>query len=447
MELKRSTLAAFTSPALPLAAIGMPLIVYLPPYYAGTLGLDLATVGFIFFMVRLVDLPLDPVLGQFMDNTRSRLGRYRPWAIGGALVLMVGAWMVFMAEPGIGATRAFAQLLLMYLGYSALFVAHYGWAASLSGDYHERSRLFGWVQAGHVLGMIVVLSLPPIVARTTGNDGAAPGIHAMGWFVVAAAPLTVALAALIASERPAAAIRDKPTLADFRALARNRLVRRLLAIDVLVGIAPGITGAMFIFYFEHRLGFSAAEASLLLLFYFVAGFAAAPIWVRLAKRLGKHRAMVAAMLFYCATHGGLSLLPTGVFRDAAFGMLLAGLPYTALYFFPRAMLADVGDVDRLETGLDRNALLQAVLTTTSKVAHAVPIAVIYPILGAIGFDPKPGAANTPDAVLGMTLLFVLAPVGLILGAAWLVARWPHDEKAHAGVQAALAARATARPAE
>lgn len=446
MQLKRSTLAAFTSPALPLAAIGMPMIVYLPPYYAGTLGLGLGTVGLLFFLVRVIDLPFDPLFGQLMDNTRSRFGRYKAWAIGGALVLMGGAYLVFMAEPGITPARAFAQLLFMYLGYSALFVAHYGWAASLSRDYHERSRLFGWVQAGHVLGMIVVLSLPPLVARLTGSEGAAPGVQAMGWFIVAAAPLTALLAAAVAPEAPIETPRVKPTLADFKALARNPLVRRLLAIDALVGIAPGLTGAMFIFYFEHRLGFTAAQASLLLLFYFVAGFAAAPIWVRLAKRLGKHRAMAVAMLLYCVTHGGLSLLPAGGFNDAIVGMLIAGIPYTALYFFPRAMLADVGDVDRLETGLDRNGLLQAVLTTTSKIAHAVPVAIVYPILGLIGFNPTPGAANTPDAILGMTLLFVLGPIALILGTAWLVARWPHDEKAHADVQAALADRA-ARPAE
>lgn len=86
------------------------------------------------------------------------------------------------------------------------------------------------------------------------------------------------------------------------------------------------------------------------------------------------------------------------------------------------------------------------LTTTSKLAHAVPVAIVYPLLGAIGFNPKPGAVNTPDAIFGMTLVFVLGPILLILGTAWLVSRWPHDEKAHADVQAALAER-TARPAE
>jgi Na+/melibiose symporter-like transporter len=40
----------------------------------------------------------------------------------------------------------------------------------------------------------------------------------------------------------------------------------------------------------------------------------------------------------------------------------------------------------------------------------------------------------------MTLLFVLAPLILMLAAAWVAARWPLDREAHAKVQAALAAR-------
>ena len=62
------------------------------------------------------------------------------------------------------------------------------------------------------------------------------------------------------------------------------------------------------------------------------------------------------------------------------------------------------------------------------------------MLGWIGFDPRPGHDNTDQAILGMTLLFVLAPVALILTAAWLASRWPLGREAHAEVQAALAAR-------
>ena len=435
--LKRRTLTAFAGPCVPIGAVGLPMIVYLPPYYAGTLGLDLAAVGLVFFLVRAIDLPLDPLLGHWMDRTRSRLGRYRPWLLAGGLTLAAGVWCVFMAEPGISAFAAFASLMLLYLGYSLTMVSQVGWGATLSDDYHQRSRLFSWWMAAQVLGMILVLLLPPLV----GGGTPAGGIHAMGWFVIILAPLTVLVMAIAVPERDRAGERPHASLAELKALARNPLLLRILVLDVLTSVAPGITGAMFLFYFEHRLGFAAREASLLLLIYFVAGFAAAPLWIGLAKRVGKHRALAAAAISYAAFQLGLSLLPPAWgFAAAVPAMAIVGLPYIAGPSLLRAMLNDAADVDRLETGLDRNALLQALLTSTQKISYAVPVAIIYTILGWIGFDPKPGAANSDGAILGMTLLFVLAPAVLMLTAAWIASRWPLGREAHAEVQAALTAR-------
>ena len=435
--LKRSTLAAFAGPGLPIGAVGLPMIVYLPPYYAGTLGLDLAAVGLVFFLVRAIDMPLDPLLGHWMDRTSSRVGRYRPWLLAGGLTLAAGVWCVFMAGPGISAFAAFAFLMLLYLGYSLTAVAQLGWGATLSDDYHQRSRIFSWWMAAQVLGMILVLLLPPLV----GGGTAAGGIHAMGWFVILLAPLTVLIMAIAVPERDRVGERPHASLAELKALAGNPLLLRLVLLDILTSVAPGITGAMFLFYFEHRLGFAAREASLLLLVYFVAGFAAAPLWIALARRIGKHRALATAAICYAAFQFGLSLLPPSWgFAAALPAMAIAGLPYIAAPSLLRAMLNDAADVDRLETGLDRNALLQALLTSTQKISYATPVAIIYPVLSLIGFQPKPGAPNSDGAILGMTLLFVLAPVVLMLIAAWVASRWPLNREAHSEVQAALAAR-------
>jgi glycoside/pentoside/hexuronide:cation symporter, GPH family len=444
--IKRSTLFAFAAPSLPVGAIGLPLIVYLPPYYAGTLGMDLAIVGLIFFLVRALDLPLDPLLGHLMDGTKSRFGRYRPWLVSGGFVMAAGTWLTFMAAPGISAARAFAQLALLYFGFSLMVVALLGWGATLSDDYHQRSRVFGWFQATTILSMILILTVAPLAVRMSGGEASA-GIHAMGWFIILLAPTTALYAAARLPERPRAAERQRARAKDFAVLARNPLVLRLLLLDVLASLAPGITGAMFIFYFEHRLGFPAGAASLLLLVYFVAGLAAAPLWISLARRVGKHKAMAAACLVYCVTHGALGLLPAAGFWIAMPAMVIAGLPYAAAPFLLRAMLADVADADRLETGLERNGLLQAVLTTTQKISYATPVVLLYPLLAVIGFDPRPGADNPFGAILGMSLLFVGPPVLLMGGAAWIVWRWRLGPAELAAVQAALAVKAAARPAE
>jgi Na+/melibiose symporter-like transporter len=92
------TLAAFAAPSLPLAALGLPLVVYLPEYYVSELGLSLSVVGSAFLLVRVADIILDPILGGMMDRTRTGIGRFRPWLAAAAPVLMLAAYFLFMAK-------------------------------------------------------------------------------------------------------------------------------------------------------------------------------------------------------------------------------------------------------------------------------------------------------------------------------------------------------------
>src|SRR5258707_4907219 len=83
-------MAPFSAPSLPLWALGVAVFVYLPPYFAGHLGVSMTLIGAVWMIVRLVDIPVDVGLAVVMDRTRTRLGRYRLWLILGGPVLMMG---------------------------------------------------------------------------------------------------------------------------------------------------------------------------------------------------------------------------------------------------------------------------------------------------------------------------------------------------------------------
>ena len=437
MRITHGTLAAYAAPCLPIAAVGLPVVVYLPPYYTTTLGLDIAVVGFIFFIVRVVDVPLDPIIGHLLDRTRSRFGRFRPWLVGGALVMMCGILAVFMARPGIPPPLAFAGLLLMYVGYSAALVSHTAWGAVLSDDYHERSRIFGWWQATNVLGLLLILAVPPLAQAIAGKDDPAIGVHAMGWVIIVTLPLAVALNLAAVPERARVGGRHH-RLADIVDIARLPLMRRLLLVDLLANLAPGVSGALLLFFFEAARGYPIAQASTLLLFYFAAGIAAAPFWVRIARRVSKHRAIMSALIAYAILQTATMLIPADNFAIAAFGMAVAGIPAVAPAFLLRAMLADLSDAETLRTGHERTGLFYAALAAVQKLGYAIPVGVSYSVLGIIGFVPELGQANTPAAITGLTLLFIGPPAILALAAAAAVRGWPIDAAAHARTTAALA---------
>jgi GPH family glycoside/pentoside/hexuronide:cation symporter len=128
-----------------------------------------------------------------MDRTRGRWGRFRPWLAAGTPVIAIGTFALFMAQPGVGPIYLWFWLSVLYVGYSMVVLSQTAWGAVLSSDYQQRSRVYGWWQGANVVGMILVLCLPPIVTGVFKGDHL-DSISAMGWFIVLLAPITVLLA-------------------------------------------------------------------------------------------------------------------------------------------------------------------------------------------------------------------------------------------------------------
>jgi Na+/melibiose symporter-like transporter len=124
-------------------------------------------------------------------------------------------------------------------------------------------------------------------------------------------------------------------------------------------------------------------------------------------------------------------------------LVLAGLPYSAAQLLVRAMMADIGDEERLETGVDKTGLLYAIVTGTVKLGYALAVGVFI-ILGALGFDPKTPTAAGDAALVG---LYAFAPAILGLVVAAVMMRYPLDANRLAEIQRQLAARDAAAGAQ
>ena len=78
-QISKRVLASYSMVALPIGAMAMPIAIYMPPLYSGSLGLSLATVGLIFTLARIWDLITDPIMGVVIDRYGSRWGHYKHW--------------------------------------------------------------------------------------------------------------------------------------------------------------------------------------------------------------------------------------------------------------------------------------------------------------------------------------------------------------------------------
>lgn len=440
-------LFAFAAAALPVGAFITTLAVYLPHYYASELGLPLAAVGATFALVRLIDIGFDPVLGIAMDHSHTAIGKFRPWLIASAPVLVLATAALYLPAAGAGRTYLLFWLLVLYAGYSMLTLAQLSWGAALVEEYHARSRVYAWLQVAGVVGSIAVLTLPIVAGRLFPGAPIA-GVPLMGWFLILVVPLTAAVTATFAPE-PVRAERTSERLGwrDYRDLILRPSMGRILITDLLCTLGPAITAPLYLFFFEQARGYTAAEANWLLIVYVVAGLAGPAFWARIAIRLGKHTTVRVASIAYAIAQTGLLALPKAHALEMSFAMFTVGFVASAFLFLVRAMIADVSDEVLLDTGRDRTALLYSLTTSTAKIGSTLSVGIAYAILPMFGFNPAPGATNTPDAIWGLEACYLVPPVLFVLLGGLSMWGYRLDAKRHAEIRAALGARVQAATPE
>jgi len=405
-------LLAFGGPALPLAALTLPVFVFLPAHYA-TLGLSLGTIGWVLLLSRLWDGVTDPLVGWLSDRTGGRLGRRRPWVLAGTPLVCLAVWFLLVPSPGAGAAYLLGWSFALYLGWTMVIVPLTAWGAELSGDYDERTRISGWLNGLAVLGTVVAMVLP-VVAGTAdqGTSDQGGALYVIALFTLAALPLTIAFLLAFVPEPKFSATAPVGFADGARIMRANAPFRRLVLAYVLNGLANGLPAQLFLFFVQHVLG-EAGMAGPLLVAYFISGIAAVPLWLWLSKRFGKHRVWSWAMLWACAWFATVPLLEPGDGTLFLAVCLLTGAALGADLVLPAAMQADVVDEDTVRTGTPRTGLYFALWGLATKLALALA-ALGLPLAEAAGFSA--GGPNDARALWALTLLYSLVPIGFKLAA-------------------------------
>lgn len=221
-----------------------------------------------------------------------------------------------------------------------------------------------------------------------------------------------------------------------KVLAGNTLMWRLLAADLTSGFGTAVSGALYIFvastYFKLP-----EQASIALLFYFLASFLAMPMWLKLAYKVGKDIALKIALIY--AVTINLAVIPLAEEGEVLVLWLFTiafGVAFGAAPTLLRSMMADLTDEDELHTGQKRSGLFFALLTTTNKLGAAFGVGISFVILEVV-FDFVPGAKNSQQALDGLLYTYTIGTaIGLFLAFIALVG-YPLDRAAHNKIRAQL----------
>lgn len=440
-HLSLATVLTFVSASIPQAILLGMLGLFLPRYFTHFFPhpkLALGLIGGTLALVRTVDtLAVDLPIGWAMDKVTTRIGRYRPWFVAGAPIVMIGTYMLF--NPPSTMTTGYLAIwyLFLYVGVSMMTIATSAWSASLARSYNERSRLFGWGIPVAILGS-AWLALSPALTHNKFGPGNFNDVPIIGWIVIGLMALTTLIVSVFVKEPVAPpASRARGGLADYWRIIANPTALRLVLADLLLTLGPGLTGPIYLFFFNQSKGFSIPAATTLLVFYTAAGVVWAPMWARVARSLGKHRTLQIACACYVVAQTSLMAIQGPQYPITALLMFFAGGAASGFLFLVRAMLADYSDELRLDQGVTRSGLLFSFIGVTQKLAASFNTAISFGILAWVGFDPDEHAHNTAHAIFGLNMTYVFAPIALVVVTALFFFGYKLDAKRHAEIRAAL----------
>jgi GPH family glycoside/pentoside/hexuronide:cation symporter len=383
----------------------------------------------------------DPLFGWVSDRTRSRFGKRRVYMIFGALPLAIAVILLWRVPAGLSNAGTFLWIAGTFLLFDTVWtltnVPYYALTAELTEDYDERASLTAWRMLLAVPAYIVGAALTPLLVGLYVSEREGYGLVGVVYGALACVVLWIAAAGLrerVQIARSAAHAAPWQTLVD---AFRNRPFVRLLVAYLLANTAFALIKTLMAYFLTYQLDMEDQVFLVMgLLLLFVALFLFP--WKMLANRWNKGPAYALGLAIGALAVASTFILPAGptpwVYAIAA----VAGIGFSAQWVFPWAMVPDVVELDRLESGEHRSGIYYGVWGLATKLSDALGIAASGWVLQL--YDYLPNVAQSSHTLSGIRLFFGPVPLLFFALALPLLIRYPITRQSHAELRRKLEAQ-------
>lgn len=449
------------------AAMSTYLIMFITAHLfnGGSAESNVAYIGIatlIIMVLRIIELFIDPFIGNIIDRTKTRWGHFRPWVVVGGCIASLSLLALFSTMGDLSHTNPTLYLVvfaLLYITMDVSFsfndVAFWSMLPALSLDGREREKNATFARFGSGIGQnLTGAVVMPIVLFFSLSQNGGNG-DAQGWFVFAAIVCIVnavsALCVGLGTREVAATIREnredtKGVAGVLKVVVKNDQLLWIFVSYLIYCTGFLLVNALMLYYFKYILGSDDGYSLLLTINIFVSlgSVALFPVLTRIIPRKSLFFVCVGIMIAGLIVLGIPVPDVTGV--NAGLGFAL-GVTGGILFFAPQPMvflialmiITDSIEYGQWKLGHRDESVALSLRPLADKFGGAVSTGLVGIIAVACGMvnDATVNTIADGDKALFKILMLLIPAIILVLAMVVFGLKIKLSEKMHANIVAEL----------
>ncbi len=421
-------------------------------FSAGSKAQDNRMISYITLIImglRLVELFIDPFIGNWIDRTKTRFGQFKPWVVVGGTVTSIIILILFTDLGGLNYTHPFLYLFIfailyitMDIFYSFKDVAFWSMIPALSFSSKERERTASSARVGSTLGggLVGVIVMPLVLffsLNKAGGTGDSRGWFAFGLMVAIVGIVTAWIVGFGTHEVQSDLRKNKENTVGikkiFSTLAKNDQLMWIALTYGIYAIGINILNSLVLYCFTFILGKS-TSFSIFQMINIVISLISVSIFPKLVDKFNRRRVF--------ATCIGIMLAGIVVFALAGRSLILVLLaaemfqvPQAVIFLVVLMIISDSVEYGQLKLGHRDESLTLSLRPLLDKFGGAVSNGVVGQIAVMAGMTSGATAASITAAgqFKFKIMMFAVPAVFLIIALTIFWKKSTLTEKKHAEI--------------
>ena len=408
-------------------------------------------------IIRIAEIFVDPLLGNLVDNTTTKWGRFRPWQFIGGLVSSVLIVLIFSGMFGLVNVNTTLFIVLFVITfivldvfYSLRDISYWGMIPALSSDSHERSTYTALGSfTGSIGGNAITILVIPVVTYFSWVFTGENAEHQSGWtafgIIVAVLGIMTAWTVAFGTRENQSALRANAEdnggpLQAFKAVFQNDQLLWVALSYLLYAIANVTTTGVLLFLFKFVLDNQAAFSATGVIA-MIAGLVMSPLYPILNRYIPRRYLYIGGMVSMIVAYVMLALFSSNIVL-VFIALVLFYVPGTLIMMTVILSLTDSIEYGQLKNGKRNEAVTLSIRPMLDKIGGALSNGIVGFIALAAGMTGDATAADmTPTNIHVFKICAFYAPLILIvLSLVVFVSKVKITEKMHAQIVDELEAK-------